>query len=278
MVWPPNHRRGTGGSSWDCVGHKGGVVIRFVCLHGNFGSPSDWAPVEAALNERLGGVTCECADLWALDRVRWRQELEHHIVAGRRPGELTYVLGYSLGARLVLEVFERLTPSIDGLILCSVNPGISDEGERARRRAADAEWSRRLTDPNQSWCDIVAAWEAQPVFAGSMPRLKGAFRSQAEEARYRAIVGARFVDWSPGTLRSHWETVRHLTTPLLCLAGERDRAYVERLRTIGALGNPHIRTVVVPASSHRFPFEEPTTLAASVAEFVGQRANAPECK
>ncbi len=116
-------------------------------LHGFLGSPEVWGEVE--------GIRLAQPPIAAT----WRAQLA---VIAEQLGPVDAVVGYSLGARLALGlVAEGLAPRA---VLISVNPGIT-ETERPARRAADAAWARRFrTEP---LANVLDAWEAQPLFAGS---------------------------------------------------------------------------------------------------------------
>ncbi|MBP6840738.1 MAG: alpha/beta fold hydrolase, partial [Kofleriaceae bacterium] len=87
------------------------------------------------------------------------------------------VIGYSLGARLALGLVAA--GHARRAVLVSVNPGLTDPGERAARRAADHGWAERLrTDP----AAFYRAWDTQPVLAS---------RRHAPPAVHAALAAAR---------------------------------------------------------------------------------------
>lgn len=252
-------------------------MIRCLCLHGNFGAPSDWAPVEHALKRTFREVECVCPDLWSLGRESWRRELGEIYAAVKERGGRTVVIGYSLGARLALdmlgEAVGREAPDTvrfggEGVIACSVNPGIRAAADREARRAVDARWGAQLRDRTVPLDDILAAWGAQPVFSGAVGRAPPRFTSTEAEARFRAVVADRFIDWSVGALPTSWDKLQMAETPVWCLAGERDTAFTTHLEGIRRLGNPHVVTAIVPGGSHRFPFEAPDRFAGAIATFL----------
>jgi len=187
------------------------------------------------------------------------------------------VIGYSLGARLSLDLLgepagegtrDPARFGGEGVIACSVNPGIRAPAEREARRAADARWAAQLLDRSVSLREIFAAWSVQPALIGAVEREPPVFPSVEAELRFRATVADRLVDWSVGTLSPAWEKLRVVETPVLCLAGERDAAFTAHLDAIRSLGNAYIATTTVSGGSHRFPFEDPDSLVGAVAQFL----------
>jgi 2-succinyl-6-hydroxy-2,4-cyclohexadiene-1-carboxylate synthase len=138
---------------------------------------------------------------------------------GDTAGAATYV-GYSLGGRVALHLAVQAPHLVTRLALLGVNPGIVDEDERARRRAADEALARQLlTVGLEAFLD---EWVAQPLFAGL----------QLDEGD-RAERMANTVDGLASSLRNCgtgtqvplWDRLLELTMPVLAMAGDRDPAY-----------------------------------------------------
>lgn len=116
-------------------------------LHGFLGSPEVWGDVQ--------GIRLTEPPIAA----SWHA---HLALIAERLGPVDVVVGYSLGARLALGLVAEA--HVPRAVLISVNPGISDT-ERPARRAADAAWAARFR--MEPLADVLDAWEAQPLFAGS---------------------------------------------------------------------------------------------------------------
>jgi 2-succinyl-6-hydroxy-2,4-cyclohexadiene-1-carboxylate synthase len=140
-------------------------------------------------------------------------------LVGDTAGAGTYV-GYSLGGRVALHLAVQAPHLVQRLAVLGANPGIVDEEERARRRAADEQLARRLLDIGLE--AFLDEWVAQPLFAGL-----------ALDEDDRAERLANSVDGLATSLRNCgtgtqvplWDRLRELTMPVLAMAGDSDTAY-----------------------------------------------------
>ena len=80
-----------------------------------------------------------------------------------RGGRGTYV-GYSMGGRLCLHLALASPQLVDRLVLIGTTPGIEDDANVARRRAADDELADEIERVGVA--AFVDRWLSQPLFAG----------------------------------------------------------------------------------------------------------------
>ena len=129
--------------------------MTLVFVHGFLGCPADWARVA----NRFPTATCLCVPKvtdWEA-AVQWL-----HAEVSRVEGRRT-VVGYSMGGRLALGLALAHPDSLDGLVLVSASPGITDPGERKARAALDDSRARALrVDGLQSFVDH---WYAAPFWS-----------------------------------------------------------------------------------------------------------------
>lgn len=246
-------------------------MTHFVCIHGNFGSPNDWCQVTATLERALNGATFAVPDLWADRTATVIDELAAHLFGVKARGERVVVIGYSLGARLALELLARKDVSIDGAVLCSVNPGLLDPAARRDRLGNDSRWAEKVADLGIPWGEVLAEWNGQAVFAGSRSSDGPSFPSLEAERRVRSSIARGFREWSLGSMAPRWSTLETARCPVLCLAGEHDTKFRVILEAIERLPNPRVSGGVVPGAGHRIPLDSPTVLGARIALFEGAR-------
>lgn len=243
-------------------GRSAGVSLW--CLHGALGEAADWRGLAAAVAGQ--GLEARSVDLWrflacrpmSLPEVGRALNEEARAVRGMD----RVLLGYSMGGRLALHaLLDEQEHPWRAAVIVSAHPGLEEEAQRAKRRAADAAWAAEALGGD--WDRMVGEWNAQPVLAGGeVPRRAGL------EARRQAVARS-FVDWSLGTQEPLWSRLGEIRVPVLWVAGERDgkfRGLAER--AVDALPDGCLWTV--EGAGHRVPWQAGEAFASRVVEFLEQ--------
>jgi 2-succinyl-6-hydroxy-2,4-cyclohexadiene-1-carboxylate synthase len=228
------------------------------CLHGFLGTGSDWEAFTPAFRAATGEEVT-APDLFAGLIADSLAEAASRFTKG----EGNAVVGYSMGGRLALHALSGRPEAFRAAVIISAGLGIVDEADRRQRQERDEEWARRFeTEP---WDEVVEAWNAQPLLAGSaLP----ASRPESPRLRREALAKA-LRSWSPATHPDLPASLRHVSTPVLWIAGERDRKYVdEGVRAVSILPNAKLWTV--PEAGHRSPWERPDLVREAVSHFLGR--------
>ena len=157
---------------------------------------------------------------------------------------LNVILGYSMGGRRALQAILD-GASFDRAVI--VSAGLNLEEGREERRTRDEAWARRFeSDP---WAEVIRDWNAQPVFGGHVVA--------REERDYdRRELARQLREYSPGVLPPLAPRLHEITIPVLWIAGERDRQYVDvAQRAVSLL--PNAELWICPDAGHRVPWEQP---------------------
>jgi 2-succinyl-6-hydroxy-2,4-cyclohexadiene-1-carboxylate synthase len=230
------------------------VVPEVVFLPGFMQHADTWSPIAAAVGESYPVRLLEF-ETWTFEE---RLEEIEAAAAG------AVVVGYSMGGRLALHA--ALAVPFAGLVTLGSSAGIEDADERRRRRAADLELADWIE--THSIEEVVARWEANPVFASQSPSLVAAQRAgrldhePAALARLLRSVGQ-------GALESIWDELATLRMPVLALAGENDGTYEAAARRIASLV-PRGRCGVVAGAGHAAHLEAPDATRDAILAFVGE--------
>ena len=166
--------------------------------------------------------------------------------------------GYSMGGRLALQALIE-EAKFDRAVIISA--GLNLEDGREERRVRDEAWAKRFeSDP---WDDMMRDWNAQPVFGGhSVERF--------ERDYDRRELARQLRENSPGVLPPLAPRLHEIKIPVLWVAGERDKAYVEvGKRAVSLLHNAELW--ICPNAGHRVPWEQPAPFRARLREFVRAR-------
>ena len=146
-------------------------------------------------------------------------------------------------------------------MLISANPGIESEEQRTMRRESDLRLAEELTAGGLN--AFVDTWYRQPLFE-SLHR-----HSAFEVMKSRRAVGSveglasALRGFSVGLQPPQWDRLAQLTIPLLAVAGEIDKKYVELAKRTADLC-PQGKLCIISDAGHAVHLEAPKQLARAV--------------
>lgn len=231
-------------------------------LHGFLGRGADWAHFQPLLRE-LTGAEPQTPDLFSSPATKsaeeWGEEFAER-VASIDPNPS--LIGYSMGGRLAFHAMLARPRLFRSAVLISTGLGIEDPERRAVRKKADERWAERFE--TEEWNQLLAAWNAQDVFAGSPPMAE-----RREEDYNRDALGAALRFWSPASHEPFAGRLKTIEASVLLVAGARDARYVGQAeRAAASLRNGDVW--VVPGAGHRVPWERPESFREALRAFFQQ--------
>jgi 2-succinyl-6-hydroxy-2,4-cyclohexadiene-1-carboxylate synthase len=187
--------------------------------------------------------------------------------------ERAHWLGYSMGARLALACAVRHPGSVASLVLIGARAGIADAAARQARGREDELLARSIESGGVE--AFVDEWMAMPLIA-SQQRLGAAFVD--EQRRMRLDNDARELAASlrglgPAAQPALFDELAGVTVPVLLVAGERDRAFVDAGRDLaGRL--PAAETCEIADAGHAVHLEQRDAFVRVAMDFL-RRASSP---
>jgi len=205
------------------------------CLHGFLGRGEDWDFLRDA------GFDIRAPSLFggdALDSVR--------------PSPADALLGYSMGARLALQVMQE--HAVARAVFVSTGIAPPEPG----RMELDETWARRF-ESDEPWESLIDSWNRQAVFGGRVNPLQ---RNEGDYDRKKLAAALR--DWSSAVLHTNVDAI---TVPTLWIAGQLDRKYADAaLRASERLSKAELW--ICPDAGHRVPWQQPERFIARLREFL----------
>jgi 2-succinyl-6-hydroxy-2,4-cyclohexadiene-1-carboxylate synthase len=246
-----------------------------VAVHGFTGHPRDF-DVVAELVPNVAWITPtmpghdgytpknrECNLEASADRV------EAAMATARQRARPTFLLGYSMGARVVLHALCRKPiEGLDGIVLISATAGIDDPAEREERREADDALARRIEHVGTA--AFLEEWRRTPIIA-THNRIPSPWRAAIEANRAghdAAGLAASLRGTGTGRMAPLWNELSRLNTRTLVAWGEDDRkfaAHGERL--VASL--PLAQGCAIAGAGHAAHLEAPRSFADALASFIG---------
>ena len=243
-------------------------------LHGFSGSAATWAELAEGW---IDGHRCIVPDLLGhgrsdapRDPARYGLERQADDLAALLdvleacPAE---VAGYSLGARLALQLALGHPGSVRSLALESPSAGIADATERARRRAADERLAQQLEQDGLA--AFVDAWQAQAIFeshARLSPEVRDRLRAERLSHDTRGLAAA-LRGAGQGAMVPLHDRLGDIRCPVLVIAGELDATGHERAEAVaGAI--PGSRLEIVAGAGHTPHLEQAAAFAGLLSAFL----------
>jgi 2-succinyl-6-hydroxy-2,4-cyclohexadiene-1-carboxylate synthase len=246
-----------------------------VLAHGFFGCGLDWEPFARGLLSSRPDLRLLAPDLpghggaVGLDgeaTVPGAAALLFDVARAEDP-DGAVLLGYSMGARIVLHAACVGDPGVRAVISIGGTAGIADAEERAARRVEDEERARRIEEDGVP--TFARAWSQLPLLKG-LERAPEPFRSRLFRRRARARaagLAASLRLGGTGAMEPLWERLPDLRVPSTFVAGEDDekfRALAQRM----AATVPEGRVVLIPATGHAPHLERPELSATLIAPWI----------
>jgi len=235
--------------------------VRLRLVHGFSLTSRSWEPVERLLPADWDAQAIEVPD--GLDFVTTADALGHRGSSG------TWV-GYSMGARLCLQLALDRPALVETLVLLSGTAGIAGARERRARREAD---ERLANDVQRDGVGpFLERWLDQRLFE-TLPR----DLSQLE-VRTRANTVARLQhqlrDLGQGTQEPLWDRLGSLEMPVLVMTGQWDRTYSDLGARMAAAIGDNATTAVIPKAGHALHLERPEAVAHELTTWLERAASA----
>jgi 2-succinyl-6-hydroxy-2,4-cyclohexadiene-1-carboxylate synthase len=236
---------------------------RTVLVHGFTQTRRSWGSVGVGLARRFEVVRVDAPGHGRSSDVV-ADLAEGARLLGAAGGEAMY-LGYSMGARLCLQLALEIPALVRSLILVSSTAGIADVENRRRRRSAD---DRRATELEQIGLEeFLQRWLAGPLFASLGPA-----EANLDARRENTVAGlaASLRLAGTGAQDPLWSRLRGLAMPVLVVAGARDPAFCDLASAMVSAIGPNAELELVPDAGHAVHLERPEAFLAVVEPFLSR--------
>ena len=234
------------------------------CLHGAVGAATDWNLFRDSWEQ--AGYDFRAVDLWRfLDccpRSLSDTALALNAEVSAHPGK-NLLVAYSMGGRIALHALLADHSPWHRAVIIAAHPGLENEEEKIARRRQDAEWSVRCH--REAWSEFLERWQAQPVLQMASDHAQAWLDRRPLHLRCKEISRS-FISWSLGAQENLWPRLGEIPIPVLWLTGERDEKFTSLAQRACPI-IPHANSLVIPASGHRLPWEQPEPFSREVLTF-----------
>lgn len=177
------------------------------------------------------------------------------------------VLGYSMGARLLLQFACQYPKHLRKIILISGTPGISNPDQRRIRKSSDEVIINRLSEMGAA--EFFVWWSKHPMIK-SQSQIAGVHRKEMRarrEKRSPREIQSSLREFGQGTMLPCWDKLKALSLPICLITGENDKKYSEIAKEMAT----HIRNsshFIVSNSGHCPHLEQPKLSAECILSWL----------
>ena len=246
--------------------------VDFILLHGFLGLPRDWENVIENINADLEGSGIEGVyhkiDYFNRPNLGPKNKLETvapefiNYISSIASHPRKVLVGYSLGGRMALHIFEKNPEMFEHLVLVSTHPGLKpfQEPEIKERESRDLFWSELFLNHNCE--EVVQKWNEQSVFEGSE------FEPERDASHYRRdLLSKALVNWSLSKQADKRMILKRHSKKISFVIGERDKKFIELGRTFMS-EIPDIHLEMISLAGHRVLFDNALELAKVISASV----------
>lgn len=254
-------------------------IDQFIFLHGFLGAPPFWSVVEkemlrqnihfaATLPQLPGHRDSSYFTRSAMHPQKYDDAIDW-LVKIAAPTAPNWIFGYSMGARLALAAVLKFPQLFYGAILLSVQPGIPNDDERAKRLRFEQLMQQQLTTGTIE--EFVDDFAALPIFASQQsvaPNILAAQRAVRCSHNPKMIslnVGLLGLGSTPPLSAQ----IERNQVPIRLLTGEIDTKYFDIAQKL-TQKNKCITHRVIPNAGHNVLLEAPQETTKQIIHFVRQ--------
>jgi 2-succinyl-6-hydroxy-2,4-cyclohexadiene-1-carboxylate synthase len=236
---------------------------RTVLVHGFTQTRQSWGRISVALARRFAVVRVDAPGHGSSSEVATDVPTGARLL-GTVGGRATY-LGYSMGARLCLQLALDAPTLVRSLVLVSGTAGIADAEDRRRRRSADDRLAVELEHIGLE--EFLHRWLAGPLFASLGPA-----EAQLDARRENTVNGlaASLRLAGTGAQEPLWSRLHGLAMPVLVVAGAKDAVFCDLAEAMATTIGSNAELALVPDAGHAVHLERPEAFLAVVEPFLGR--------
>lgn len=175
-----------------------------------------------------------------------------------------YLYGYSMGARLALQIALTRPDLLEGLILESGTFGIEDETEQQARQALDASRADQIMGNFEGFLD---EWNTKPLFQSLLSKEQLASINEVQKNQNSTWMANSLLGFGTGTMPCVRRNLSKIVCPTQLIVGEQDTKFCHINQTMNREISSSTLSIV-ENSNHRVHLEQPIKCAEILKIFI----------
>ncbi|MBW4560822.1 MAG: 2-succinyl-6-hydroxy-2,4-cyclohexadiene-1-carboxylate synthase [Mojavia pulchra JT2-VF2] len=182
-----------------------------------------------------------------------------------------FLVGYSMGGRLALYLTLHFPERFIKVVLESASPGLATETERLERIHRDSQIARKLARSieRKDFAAFLSNWYNQAIFGNIKNHPKYNYMVENRLQNHPVELSKSLKLLGTGCQPSLWEKLKENKNPLLLIAGEDDKKFVNINTEMANLCDA-IQLKIVSNAGHNVHFENTNDFVQNVKEFFNK--------
>lgn len=179
-----------------------------------------------------------------------------------------FLYGYSMGARLALQVALAHPELLQGLILESGTFGIESESERQMRQSLDAS---RADDIMGDYHRFLDQWDELPIFNTTGAQPLHEYQYARRDAQEPLWMANSLLGFGTGSMPCVRDRLPELQLPVLLITGDKDPKF-QRINHTMFREIPDATLNIIHGAGHRPHLDQPLEVANKTGDFISRNA------
>ncbi len=175
-----------------------------------------------------------------------------------------FLYGYSMGARLALQLALLRPDLVQGLVLESGTFGIESDTERQARQSLDASRADQIMGNFEGFLDD---WSTKPLFQSSATIEELDKVSLIQKKQNHIWMANSLLGFGTGTMPCVREELKNLVSPVQLIVGEQDSKFIRINQTMNK-EIPDSTLSIVKGANHRVHSDQPEKCAEILNRFI----------
>ncbi|RNC79973.1 MAG: alpha/beta fold hydrolase [Balneola sp.] len=242
-----------------------------ILLHGFLGSGLVFNPLKSHLDsdisvttiDLLGHGSTEGAELHYRFSTKEQVADLSKLISEQLPSPV-FLYGYSMGARLALQLALCRPDLIQGLILESGSFGIEKETERQARQALDAS---RADQIQGNFHGFLEKWKTMKIFDGNLQSESKRLLMNIQEKQNHYWMANSLLGFGSGTMPCIKDRLNELISPVQLIVGAHDVKFL-RINQSMKKNISDCELAIIEDANHRVHLEQPKKCATIINQFI----------
>ncbi len=176
--------------------------------------------------------------------------------------------GYSMGARLALQLTLMRPDLVRGLILESGSFGIEQENERQARQSLDASRSDQIIG---NFEHFLNDWDKMKIFESELSSSTRKMLLEVQKAQNNYWMANSLLGFGSGTMPCIKDQLGEIVAPVQLIVGAKDSKFL-RINQAMKKSIPDCSLAIVEKANHRVHLEQPKKCATIIEEFITKQS------